>query len=94
MRALDPEVVDAVFTAIEPLLPVPVDDHPLGCHNPRIDDRTCFEGILTRLVVGCSWETAEQLMRHCVSDTTLRTRNNAWVAAGIFDHLADEALSG
>lgn len=93
MRALDPEVVDAVFAAIEPLLPVPVDDHPLGCHNPRIDDRVCFEGILTRLVVGCSWETAEQLMRHCVSDTTLRARNNAWVAAGIFEHLADEAIA-
>ena len=76
MRALDPEVVDAVFAAIEPLLPVSIDDHPLGCHNPRIDDRVCFEGILIRLVVGCSWETAEQLMRHAVSDTTLRTRNN------------------
>ncbi len=93
MRALDPEVVDAVFTAIEPLLPVPTDDHPLGCHNPRIDDRICFEGILTRLVVGCSWETAEQLMRHAVSDTTLRTRNNEWVAAGVFDHLVDEAIA-
>lgn len=93
MRALDPEVVDAVFAAIEPLLPVPTDDHPLGCHNPRINDRVCFEGILTRLVVGCSWETAEQLMRHAVSDTTLRARNNAWVAAGIFEHLADEAIA-
>jgi transposase len=93
MRALDPEVVDAVFAAIEPLLPVPIDGHPLGCHNPRIDDRVCFEGILTRLVVGCSWETAEQLMRHAVSDTTLRTRNNTWVQAGIFDHLADEAIA-
>lgn len=93
MRALDPEVVDAVFAAIEPLLPVPIDDHPLGCHNPRIDDRICFEGILTRLVVGCSWETAEQLMRHAVSDTTMRTRNHEWVEAGIFDHLADEAIA-
>ena len=34
MRALDPEVVDAVWEAIEVLLPAPVDDHPLGCHNP------------------------------------------------------------
>jgi transposase len=93
MRALDPEVVDAVFAAIEPLLPVPTDDHPLGFYNPRIDDRVCFEGILTRLVVGCSWETAEQLMRHAVWDTTLRTRNNTWVEAGIFDHLADEAIA-
>jgi len=93
MRALDPEVVDAVYAAIEPLLPIPDDDHPLGCHNPRISDRVCFEGILTRLVVGCSWETAEQLIRHAASDTTLRARNNEWVASGIFDALADEAIA-
>ena len=53
MRAFDPEVVDAVWAAIEPLLPVPaVDVHPLGCHRPRVADRLCFEGILIRLVTG------------------------------------------
>ena len=41
MRALDPEVVDAMWAAAEPLLPVRGDDHPLGCHNPRIPDRDC-----------------------------------------------------
>jgi hypothetical protein len=32
MRALDPEVFDAVYAALEPILPRPVDHHPLGCH--------------------------------------------------------------
>jgi hypothetical protein len=32
MRAFDPEVKDIVWQAIEPLVPVPVDKHPLGCH--------------------------------------------------------------
>jgi transposase len=50
MRALDTEVVDAIWASIEPLLPTPIDDHPRGCHNPRIDDRVCFEAILNRLV--------------------------------------------
>jgi hypothetical protein len=33
-RAMDPEVADAIWTAIEPILPIPDDDHPLGCHKP------------------------------------------------------------
>ena len=32
IRALETEVVDAVFAAIEPLLPEPP-AHPLGCHR-------------------------------------------------------------
>jgi hypothetical protein len=39
MRALDPEVFDAVWAGIEPLVPVPVEIHPLGCHRPRLSDR-------------------------------------------------------
>lgn len=43
MCAFDPEVVDAVWAAVEPLLPVSAGgEHPLGCHRPRIDDRVCF----------------------------------------------------
>src|ERR1022692_502101 len=58
MRALDPEVVDAVWAAIEPLLPLHNETHPLGCHRPRASDRACFEVMLVRLVTGCSWEDA------------------------------------
>ncbi len=93
MRALDPEVLDAMWAAAEPLLPARGDDHPLGCHNPRISDRVCFEGIVIRLVTGCSWVSAERLMGRAVSDTTLRARRDEWVAAGVFDALAAEALA-
>ena len=93
MRALDPEVVDAVWSAVEALLPRPRrDDHPLGCHRPRVDDRTCFEGILVRLTTGCSWVDAERLIGNRASDTTLRARRDEWVASGVFDVLANEAL--
>ncbi len=93
MRALDPEVFDAVWTAIEALLPERVDDHPLGCHRPRVSDRTCLRGILIRLVTGCSWVDAERLLDHAVSVTTLRARRDEWVAAGVFDRLVEEALA-
>lgn len=93
MRALDPAVVDAVWKQLEELLPEPIDDHPLGCHRRRIDDRICFRGILIRLATGCSWEDAERLIDHAASDTTLRARRNEWLAAGVFDELFLEALA-
>jgi transposase len=93
MRALEPEVVDAVWHAVKGLLPSPASSHPLGCHRPRIADRTCFEGILIRLVTGCAWVDVERLLGGAVSDTTLRARRDEWIAAGVFDRLAAEAVA-
>lgn len=92
MRALEPEVVDAVWAAVEPLLPVPDQSHPLGCHRPRISDRICFQAMLIRLVTGCSWVDAEQLVGGMVSDTTLRARRDEWEKIGVFVTLVEEAL--
>lgn len=92
MLALQPRVVDAVWAAVEPLLPPrPRDDHPLGCHRPRIPDRDCFQGILFRLVTGCSWDVAGRLGKG--GETTLRMRCNQWIANGVFDQLAADALA-
>ena len=93
-RAMDPEVSDALWAAIEPILPTPTDDHPLGCHNPRVPDRVCFRGILIRLVTGASWVDIEAMMDFVVSDTTLRARRDHWIAAGVFDQLETEAHAG
>jgi transposase len=92
MRALEPEVFDAVWTATEPLIPSAPRTHPLGCHRPRVSDRLCFWGILVRLVTGCSWVTVEALLDYQVSDTTLRARRDEWVTAGVFDELRSHAV--
>jgi transposase len=92
MRALEPEVVDAVWAAIEPLIPSVREQHPLGCHRPRVADRLCFWGILIRLVTGCSWVSVEAILERQVSDTTLRARRDEWIAAGVFDQLRDHAM--
>lgn len=42
---MEPAVTDAIWEAIESILP----DNPLGRHNPRVPDRVCFCGILIRL---------------------------------------------
>ena len=93
MRALEPEVVDAVWTAVEALVPTRVDGHPLGCHRPRVSDRLCFRGILIRLVTGASWVDVEAILDFAVSDTTLRARRDEWIDAGVFDTLVAEALA-
>jgi transposase len=85
-------VANAVFAAIEPLLPAPR-PHPLGCHRPRVADRVCFRGILIRLVTGASWIDIEAILDHQVSDTTLRARRDEWIAADVFDRLRVEALA-
>jgi transposase len=83
MRALDPEVFDAVWAEVEALLPAPpADSHPLGCHRPRASDRACLYAMVVRLVTGCSWVDAERLCGGTVSDTTLRARRDEWATAG------------
>ena len=93
-RVMDPEVADAIWAAIEPILPIPVDEHPLRCHNPRVADRVCFRGILIRLVTGASWVDIEAIMDLEVSDTTLRAPRDEWIAAGVFDQLEAQARAG
>jgi transposase len=93
MRALEPEVVEVLWAAFEPLLPRRVASHPLGCHRPRVPDRLCFRGILIRLVTGSSWVDIEAILEHRVSDTTLRDRRDEWIAAGVFEQLKVEAMT-
>lgn len=93
MRALDPEVSEAVFEAVKGLIPPPP-AHPLNCHRPRIADEICFRGLLLRLVTGSAWETIEFMMGYAVSDTTLRARRDEWIQAGVFDALMTQAQAG
>jgi transposase len=63
----------------------------LGCHRRRISDRICFEGILRRLVTGCSWDVAGRTS--LAGETTLPRRRDEWVAAGVFERLIEHALA-
>lgn len=51
----------------------------------------CFEGILRRLVTGCSWDVAARISG--AGETTLRRRRTEWNAAGVFERLRVEALA-
>ena len=93
MRALEPEVANAVWEAVEGLIPIREVNHPMGGHRPRIPDHICFQGILIRLVTGCSWVSTEHLLGGAVSDTTLRARRDEWTEAGVSDAVVSEALA-
>jgi transposase len=70
MRALEREVVDAIWAAIEPLLPprpVPTRWAVIG---PGYRTSSASGGILIRLVTGASWVDIEAILDHQVSDTT------------------------
>lgn len=71
------------------LLPEHVDTHPLGCHNPRIPDRTVFEHVIAALVHGSGYERIATL--GC-SDRTIRRRVNYWAQIGIAEKIHALAL--
>ncbi len=94
MGALEREVIDVLWEAVEPLLPQPDRSHPLGFHRARVPDRLCFRGIVIRLVTGSSWVDIEAILDHQVSDTTLRARRDEWITAGVFERLEAEVRAG
>lgn len=77
-------VPDELWAEIESLLP-PRKAHPLGCHNPRVDDRRAMDAIFFRLRTGCQWN-ALSATGLCSSSSAHR-RFQEWTAAGVFREL-------
>ena len=75
-------ISDALWKRMEPLIP-PGKPHPLGCHNPRIDDRTAMNGILFVLRTGCQWGAldATSICKH----SSAHRRFLEWSEAGVFE---------
>src|SRR5215207_4981395 len=81
---------DALWAQIEPLLP-PRKPHPLGCHNPRVDDRRAMDANFFRLRTGCQWN-ALSATGLCSSSSAHR-RFQEWRAAGVFLELWRRGLT-
>ena len=81
---------DALWAQVEPLLP-PRKPHPLGCHNPRVDDRRAMDAIFFRLRTGCQWN-ALSVTGLCSSSSAHR-RFQEWRAAGVFLELWRRGLT-
>ena len=90
MPALPSWLIDPIWDQCQVLLPPHKDDHPLGCHRPRIPDRLVFDKLVQVLVFGCAYH---RIADATVSATTLRRRRDAWIAAGVMDQLLALALA-
>ncbi|CAM5228744.1 transposase [Streptomyces spiroverticillatus] len=89
MPVLPSFITEPLWDQFHTLLPRRQITHPLGCHRPRVPDRIVFDKLLARLVLG---GTYQQHADHRVSATTLRSRRDEWIAAGVFTSLHQAAL--
>ena len=77
-------ILEPLREAFLALLPPHVDDHPLRCHRPRIDDRVVFDKLVEVLVFGAGYE---RVAGPGCSATTLRRRRDEWTRLGVWDRL-------
>lgn len=91
MPALPVSIMAPLREQFAALIPPPVDPHPLGCHRPRIANRIVFEKLIQVLVLDCAYDRIAD--RQC-SATTLRTRRDEGIRAGIFTQLEAIARHG
>lgn len=91
MPALPSCLTEPIWEQVRPLLPDHHDDHPLGCHRPRIPDRVVFDLLINALVFGAGYR---RIADERCSATTLRRRRDEWVAAGVMDRLEQLARHG
>ena len=88
---------DEVWQQMEPLLPARK-AHPLGCHNPRVSDRSAMNAIMFVLRTGAQWN-ALNATGICSSSSAHR-RFQEWTQAGVLEEfwriglLSLQALDG
>src|SRR3954451_15827294 len=84
-------IPDDLWEKMEALLPRRK-PHPLGCHNPRVPDRSAMNAILFVLRTGCQWN-ALRATGICSSSSAHR-RFLEWTEAGVFEQAWRKALDG
>lgn len=74
---------DYVWEELKQIIPKQKDNHPLGCHRKRIDDKKVMEAILFVLMTGCQWKALDKtnLCKHSVA----HKRFQEWTKAGVFE---------
>lgn len=89
MPAVPLFIMDPLWSQFEALIPPMIDNHPLGCHRPRVADRVIFDKLIQVLVLGAAYE---KISDTGCSATTIRRRRDEWIEAGIFPALEQICL--
>lgn len=89
MPAVPSSVIDPLWNQFAALIPERHVTHPWGCHRPRIADRVVFDKLIQVLVFGVAYA---KIADSACSATTLRTRRDEWIDAGVFEQLEQLCL--
>ena len=89
MPALPSFIIEPLWEQFAALIPEHIDNHPLGCHRPRIGDRIVFDKLVQIAVLGASYD---RIADSICSATTIRRRRDEWITAGIFETLEQICL--
>jgi transposase len=83
-------IPDYMWEEMKLIIPKPVDNHPLGCHRQRIDNRIAMNGIYFVLRTGCQWGALDStnICKHSVA----HKRFQEWVRAGVFQEFWKRGL--
>ena len=73
---------DWLWERIEPLIPKPADNHPLGCHRRRVANRASMNAILFVLRTGMQWNALD--VTGICSSSSAHRRFQEWTEAGVF----------
>lgn len=84
MPAVPSCILDPLWEQVRVLLPDRVDQHPLGCHRPRVGDRVLFDKLVQVVVFGVGYRLVAE--PGC-SATTLRRRRDEWICSGVMGEL-------
>jgi transposase len=87
--AVPSSFIEPLWSQFHTLIPPVIDEHPLGCHRPRIQDRVVFDKLVQILVFGASYA---RIADSTCSATTIRTRRDEWIDAGAFERLEQLCL--
>ncbi len=90
MPAVPSFIIEPLWDQFAALLPDRVVVHPLGCHRPRINDRIVLDRLIQVLVFGVAYA---KIADSTCSATTIRTRRDEWISAGVFDQLEQLCLA-
>lgn len=89
MPAVPSSIIEPIWHQFEALIPPVPDEHPLGCHRPRISDRIIFDKLIQVLVLGAAYA---KIADSTCSATTLRRRRDEWIRCGVFAELEQICL--
>lgn len=82
-------IIEPIWHQFEALVPPVADEHPLGCHRPRVPDRVVFDKLVQVLVLGAAYE---KIADSTCSATTIRRRRDEWIDADVFTVLEQLCL--